>query len=120
MRPRYARLQGATDEWFGEAVIPISDADLDRIERELFTHAKQITRQHTQLAAAKQHVRDAGDDWPEAVAEVLQTVGHEYTRSPAMCRAYNKTCEYAQVCRTQESFALDGFRLSRVNHEELL
>jgi hypothetical protein len=119
---RALRERDADGFWYRREVELFDDADMQRIEAEIYHAATGIRRWRERVERvreATQHMHTE-EEWRDGVIPVLQALGPEFPRSSGQCWQYNRLCQYASLCHSQSAHDLQGFqRFGGNGHPEL-
>jgi hypothetical protein len=107
------RIRENAGRWFYRHLRLISEADLLRIEQELYGHATSIRRWADRTTNVSEALRNGHVTPDEAIAAHTA----EFPRNPGMCMSFGRLCDMYHACQYGE--AGPHLRVAKVRHEEL-
>jgi len=115
--------------WLRREFESFQAGEIDRTEVELYHVATQLRRWHDIAAPYRAEiVSEAGKarlslgadvSAGKAAVDALSAIGAMFPRNPAMCREYNRPCDYAEACELQTESAIRQLSIRPKIHSEL-
>ena len=106
-------LHSKRDQYHRRFVVPVMQAEIERLGRELYHVATRIRRLAEPLRGIRKRLKSNDD-----VLGAILAHGDRYARNGNACRTFRR-CRYMDVCRYQSVEAIEAFNVSASRYPEI-